>query len=897
MLERAFGLLLRLLPAAFREEFGALMRRTFAMRAADAARRGRLSLVRFAAREFAGLLRAAIVERITERAERRARHSPAHHEVRGVMDAMMKELRHALRGLARTPGFTAAAVLTLALAIGANTAIFTLLNRVVLSPLPFPHSDRLVVLDHAAPGLNMAGGMGMSGGLFREYVKLPAIEAISLVGGTEGTLIAGDSPERLQAMAAMPSLTDVLGIAPARGRWFAAEEGLPGGPSVVVLSHALWTRSFGADPAVLGTTVRINGMPHELIGVMPADFSFPGVRADYFIPFPHDPETTRAAGFGRGSIARIAPGMTTDALAAQLNTIIADMPNRFPGDAMARAMVESVQLAALPIPLEQQVVGPVARMLWVLVGSVAVVLLIACANLANLFLVRAEARQREVAVRRALGAGSRRVGGFFLAETLLVALLGGVLGLVLAHAGLQLLVAYSPVELPRLNEVRIDAVSVAWTVPLAAIAGCAFGLLPVLRSRVDVFNVLQDGGRGSTAGAGRMRARNVLMAAQLAFAMMLLVAAGLLLQSFLSLRTADPGFAGESRLIFQLALPATEYPDEAAAAFQERALDALRGLPGVRAAALSTTLPLQGDGRRDVLQLRAWPLVDGEVNAVAQFRRVSANYFETMRIALVQGRVFDERDMQGAGNPVVIDEALARAYFPDVDPIGQQLQPVGATDEWHTVIGIVAGSPVNEVRESPAPHLYFPIRSEAAGRTLSVHLANFVLVTGDDPLAVLPGVRRAIAALDATVPLIRPERMSDLIARTGARTTFTMVLVGIAAAMSLLLGIIGAYAVISYGVALRRDEIGVRLALGARPADVSGMIVRQSAAVITCGIIFGTVAALAGARTLESLLFDIAWNDAITYAIVAAGLLAVGLLASWVPASRAARVSPLESLR
>lgn len=821
------------------------------------------------------------------------------------MDDLLRELRHAVRRLLRTPAFTAAAVFTLAIAIGANTATFALVHRVVLSPLPYPDADRLIALDHGAPGIGLPSGIGMTDGLYREYAKLPSIERIGMYSTGEVTLSReGASAERFEAFNSTPSMGAILGAQPALGRWFSEADGEIGGSRVVILSHGLWTGRFGASPGVVGSSVYLDGNLHEIIGVMPRDFAFPDDHPRIILPLRLNPADARPGSFNYLGVALLRAGTTLEQAVAHQEVVIADLTARFPDHvAEAQAVTGDAQLGALPRPLRDAVLGDAVQTLWVLLGAAAIVLLIACANLANLFLVRAESRQREVAVRRAMGAGRHRIVGYFLAETMVVALVSGALGLMIGYMAVQLIVTRGVVELPRLHEVRIDAMVIGFTLLAAIVTGAIFGSMPLLKRLPAVSAVLQDSGRGNTASGSRMRARQGLMAAQVALAVILLVAAGLMMQSFQQLRSVDPGFAARDQLVFRIGLSASDYEsNESAAQFHELLMDRIGGLPGVQSVAITTVLPLGGDGWGDVtpLDVFARPIGSGEMNAVVQLRRVSTDYFPAISIPLRQGRLLEAGDVSGATNAVVIDEAMADIYFPGEDPIGQRVRPIAMEDGggWFTVVGVVGTTVTEDLRESaPLPNMYLPLRS--AGDTISASLRSvaYIVQAVASPLALVPAVRRALDELDPHVAMARPERFGDLLTRARASHAFTMILMVIAAGVALLLGLVGVYAVISYGVAQRRGEIGVRLAMGASPAAVTGMIVRQSGRVIGVGVLLGVAGAIAATRLLQALLFGVAPNDVVTFVAVSVGLFAVALLASWIPAQRASRLDPLAALR
>lgn len=895
--EAIFARLVTLFPSEFRGEYADDMVAMFARRATEARLRGRRHFAAALLREYVGVTRAAFHERFDATPI-----TSTDRQALSPMEHLLREMQHATRRLLRTPGFTVASILSLGLAIGANTAIFGLLHRIVLSPLPYPAAERLVQVEHGAPGVGLPSGLGTTLGLAHQYAKLPSTEAIAAYTFGERTLTGEGDAKRVETLIAAPALGAMLGARPVLGRWFSEADGRPGAPDVAVLSHAQWQQNFRGAPDVVGRSIRLDGDNVEVIGVLPPDFNFPDNRPRIALPLHDDPNETRLGGFNFGALLRLAPNVSVAEARRQHNAVIADLPARYPGDIeVARGVSITAKVMSLAQPYSDALLGDTARTLWILLAAVAIVLLIACANLANLFLVRTDSRVQEVAVRQALGAGSGKVAAYFFGEAILVALTSGAVGLTLGNVALKLLVRYAPISLPRIHEVRLDVVVIGFTVLATALAALAFGLMPMLRRRPAVASVLQDSGRGNSVGRVRMRSRQVLMATQVSLAVVLLVAAGLMGQSFYRMQRVDPGFRAESRLAFRIGLaPATYRDSEAAAAFNERFLERLRALPGVEQAALTTTLPLDGEGSGDPLNIRSGPTGWDKLGVVVRLRSVSTDYFSTMGIPLLKGRTLDENDMRGQTNAALMDEMAARQYFPAGDAIGQQVRTVGAQgdDSWLTVVGIVGNTVTMSLREPDAiPKLYMPLRTTAIRHVPPSHNASYVVRTSGSPISQVAAVRRLLAELDPSVAMAGVQPLTALVDRAGASLAFTMVMLVLAASVALLLGMLGVYAVISYGVAQRTGEIGVRLALGARPADVTGLIVRQSGTVIALGVVLGLLAAVAAARLLQALLFGVVWHDALTYIAVALGLFGVAMFASWIPARRAAGLSPTEAMR
>lgn len=820
------------------------------------------------------------------------------------MDVAAREIRHATRRLARNPAFSLAAVFTLALAIGANAAIFAVVQRVLLNPLPYPDSDRIVDIDHGALALNVPSGFGMTRGLYYHYSgRARTLDGIALFRAGDLTLTGGGEPERIRVARATTSLGSVLRVAPALGRWFIEAEGVPGAPQVALLSHRLWSRRYGGNPAILGQPVMLGGVATEIVGVMPASFAFPDPRVDTWIA----EQASREMGFGTWTydgIARLRTGATAANAQLELTALLADLTQAFPGDLLARGNADTRLIVSVRT-LKEATIGGVERALWILLGSVGLVLLVACANVANLFLVRSDARQREIAVRRALGAGRFGIARYFFAESTILSTAGGVIGLALAWGAVRLLVRFGPPALPRLDEVRLDHIAVAFTFALSLLTAFAFGAIPLCRGG-RLAPALPDSGRSSTAGRGRHRARHLLIGVQTALALVLLVSSGLMVRSFQELRAVDPGFDPTSALTFSVGLPERDYPDrEAAVAAHYAILDRLSALPGVTAASASTCLPLAGGCSGNTVRVQGRTYPPGTIPPLALFRAVAGGYCEAMGIPLRRGRTLDRGDVDRREPVVVVNEAFARRFFPDEDPIGQRVASNRPSNlEWLTIVGVVSNTPWRALSEQPAPQLYMPMslaggpgipRSSLAGPDISV--MSFVVRSATPSLSLLQVVRRAIAATDPNLALAEVRSLQEVLDRASAEMAFTMFLIALAGHVALLLGVIGIYGVMSYVVSQRTSEIGVRLALGAAPGSVAGMIVRQGGLVVLAGITSGLATALAGSRMIESLLYGVSARDPGIYVSMTLILLSVALLACWLPARRAARLSPLEALR
>ena len=835
------------------------------------------------------------------------------HDVRGAgwagwagwIEGVLRDVNHAARRLVHAPAFSAAAILTLALAIGANASIFTVVHRVVWNPLPYASPYRLIALDYGIPAMNMSSGIAsMTWQLYWHLTdRSHSLQSIAVYDAIRATLTGRGTPERVVVSHATPSLTRVLGVSPALGRWFTEEEGVPGSAPAAVLSHGLWVRRYGGDPGVLGTAVTIDGVRASVVGIMPATFAFPFAGTDLWMPA----QSTRADAsflFIVSGVARLHDGVSIEQSRAEITNLISDLSQVSPNQ---RGIVSAA------LPLQEMIVGRVARALWTLLAAVGIVLLVACANVANLFLVRYESRQREIAVRRALGAGRHGVLRYFLAESVLLSMAGGALGLALAWAGVRLLVMFSPANLPRLDEVGLDSTVVMFTAALSLATAAVFSLIPLLRLR-PVGDSLHEGGRGNVAGGGRRlyKGRHVLMGCQVALALTLLIASGLMIRSFQKLRNVDPGFDSSSALTFSIGLPQREYSSRrGAVAAHQAILERLSAIPGVTAVSASSCLPLLGGCFGNSLFVEGEVLDRALMRRFASFRAVAGGYFEAMGMRLLRGRGLARGDIDRRESNIVVNQAFANIYFPARDPIGRRVQsstPPNSSlpkPDWLTIVGVVSNTAMNALAEpEPAPQVFMPM-SIAGGPDIppeallgpNVTTMAYVLRSAVPPAELTAAARAAVAEIDPNLALARVRTLQDIVDRASDQMAFTMMLLAIAAAVALLLGIVGIYGVVSYVVSQRTSEIGVRLALGAEPRSVAAMIVRQGGFVALAGALAGLALALAGARLIESLLYGISPRDPMVFGLTTLALLTIALFACWLPARRAARISPIEALR
>ena len=892
--------LLRLVAPSLARDYGAAMEDMLAAKIAAAPSRMARAMV--VARELLGLCLLVSSDRHRQRVLTRHKAGP--------MDTFGQELQQAARRLWRSPAFTAATVLTLALAIGANTAIFAVVERVVWNPLPYPQSDRLIELDHGSATLRVASGMANTPGMYFMYRdRSQSLESAALFTSFNQTLIGRGDPERILVTRATPSLERVLRVRPALGRWFTESEGEPGGPAVAVLSHGLWVRRFGQTPSVIGQTITLGDNTIEIVGVMPPGFAFPLRGTEAWLPEQLSPKQGFGL-FGHEGVARLRDGVSLDTARAELQGLLAGIADAYPDDPRAAANI-STRLTFVGNTLKERTLGGIGRALSILLAAVGIVLLVACANVANLFLVRSEARQREVAIRRALGAARFGLARFFFTESGLLAVAGGVLGLFIAWGALRLLVRLGPHTLPRMHEITLQPIAIVYVAVLSMLAALAFGAIPLWRSAG--LAPLHENGRANTASRQRHGVRHVLLAAQVAMALMLLVGSGLMVRSVQNLREIDPGFNPDSTLTFSLGLQASKYPTLDAAVQAHHAIIArVQALPAVVSASATTCLPLSMGCNGNTLRVEGESYPAGTLPPLAMFRAVAADYFATMGMRILRGRAITRDDVDRRAPVAVISAALAERAFNGENPIGRRVAsnqpPRGGVEpplQWLEVVGVVADHPMRALNEtSRNPYLFMPLSlGRGPGTTNEDRIApgiatlNYVVRTSSEPEALVPAVRDAVKTIDPNLPLAAVSTLQAMVDRASAQMTLTMVLLAIAAVVSLLLGVIGIYGVTSYIVSQRTNEIGVRLALGAEPESITRQIVTQGGLVAMTGIAIGLIAALSGSQAIASVLYGISPRDPVVFGVMAVALQLVALAACWLPARRAAQLDPTTALR
>ena len=815
--------------------------------------------------------------------------------------SLSSQLRLFFRRVLANPGFTLLSLLTLAIGVGANVAIFAIVNAVLLRPLPIPDSERLVILRHVAPGLAQLAELPMSDALHFLYAdESRTLESVAAYRDEQVSFTGPENPQRVEASSVTASFFEVLRTPPRLGRSFTPEEDRPGAAPVIVLSDGLWRSRFGAEPGVVGRVVDLDGESVEVVGVMPPGFSFSQQEIDLWRPLRLDRENVQLGAFGINGVARIADGSTVGQVRAELEAMLSNLVEIFPDEGAAPIMANA-GFRPLIDRAREVVVGDVEATLWILLGAVGFLLLIACANVANLFLVRSEARHGEVAIRAALGESRGRLAGSVLFESIGFGVAGGLLALPLAELAVRLLVRCGPRELPRLDEISIDTSVLLFGIAVSVAAGLLFGLLPALRAgAVTAAGHMTAGARGATVGRERQLARRGLVVVQVALALTLLVGSGLAVRSFQRLAAVDPGFDPVDVLAFGLALPERDYESPAARlAFHRQIVDSLRALPGAVDASAASTVPLGGELSGSGHSIEGRPLADDEVPPVFMVKRVAPGYFDALRIGLVEGRVFDRLDGEREAPVVIVSRSLARTHWPGESALGKGMRVGGPPDEdgeeWSRVVGVVDDVHEINLHEDPPEMAYYPLPGVTRGE--SVPAAMRYVVRGPNAAALSGAVREAVRGLDPTLPIAGIETLETLVGRARGTRAFVMTLLAVSAGLALLLGSVGLYGVVSYMVVQRRREIAIRMAVGAQVTDVRRLVLTEAGALALLGAGLGIAAAVALTRRLQALLFETSPLDPLVFVAVSTLLVGVCLLASWLPARRAARVDPLTALR
>ena len=802
------------------------------------------------------------------------------------IESLATDVRYALRGLAQKPGFTIAVILTLALGIGANTAIFSVVNAVVLRPLPFAEPEHLVWLWDTQPQLPTAPASLPDFLDWKEQNRSFEYLAAFLSGNT--FLNTGDGTRDTPVGVVTPEMFALFRVRPILGRTFTAEETLPGRSRVAVLSHGLWQSLFGSDPNVLGRTIELSGTPHTVIGVMPAGFSFPN-QAELWRPLLIDPNRLDRGPHYLRILGRLKPGVTLPQAQGEMSAIAARLAQQDP---------EKIAGHGVKLELLRDVlVGDIASALFILLGAVGFVLLIACANVANLLLSRVGARQKEIAVRAALGASRLRLVRQMLTESILLAVAGGAAGLMIALVGVKWLVSFGPDTLPRVREIAVDPGMTGFTLLISVVTGVLFGLVPALQiSRSAFADALKESGRTS-AGLHRSRLRSALVISEVAFSLVLLIGAGLMIRSFAKLNQIDPGFNPSRLLTLRVTLLPNKYrEDERVAQFYAQLLEGAATTPGIVSVGAISYLPVTGGITNDYFTIEGRPPVAKEAQPIAEYRVVTPHYFEAMGIPPLAGRDVAETDTKQTPNVVVINDAFARQHFAGENPLGQRIKLQGQQRDPLLIVGVVGNVRNRGLDEQPTPEVYVPFLQDPLSQTYQRSM-TIIARTKSEPSAVAGSLRVALTTLDKSLPVYAVKSMTEHLHETLTRRRFNLILLSIFGSVALALAAIGIYGVISYGINQRTHEIGIRLALGANRYDVLKLVAKQGMMLTLSGVALGLFAAWGLTRLIKTLLFDVSVTDPLTFIVIALLLAFVALLACSIPARRAMKVDPMIALR
>ena len=809
------------------------------------------------------------------------------------MEDFLQDFRFGLRTLLKSPGSGLVAIVALSLAIGANTAIFSVVSAVLIRPLPYKDPDRLVVMwsNKLSKGMRQQPVSALD---FKDFAAQQQVfDEIGAFRAQPAVLTGSELPERVETASVSPSVFEMLGMQPAIGRGFDSAEDQPGKNTVAVLSDRLWRRRFGADPNIAGRQLILDGASYTIIGVAPSQFRLPDTPSELWIPY--TPDSKELGPRKRGYrflkvIGHLRPGVSLEQAQSDMRRIAYRLEQQY---------TESNSGYSVDIvPLREQLIGDIRPTLWMLMGAVVFVLLIACANVANLLLARAGDREKEIAVRTALGAHPKRLVRQLLTESVMLSLLSGLVGVLLAAWGVSLLIGLGPANVPRMREISIDWRVLVFTMAVSVATGIVFGLAPAMASlRADLNSILKTSGRSSTGHRSRTRMRNILVVCEIACCVVLLAGAGLLMRSFVRLQQVNPGFRMDHVLTMQLALPESRYSGMKVGLFYKQLIERVEALPGVQSAAVSRYLPLSGSDASINFLIESQPVVASANQPRAKYRAISAGYFTAMGIPIIKGRYFDRSDDNPARRVVIINEAMARRFWPNEDPIGKRIQGIDQ-GKWCTIVGIAgnvkhAGLDAAANEEMYYPYLQVPVE------LMSLVEGSMALVvrTTTDPATMAEAIRNEVRALDRDQPVFNVRTMEDVAEGSVAQQRFRTLLLVVFASVALLLAAVGLYGVMAYSVAQRSNELGVRTALGAQRSDILKLVVAHGARLAGIGIGIGVLLALAFTRVLSRLLFNVSAMDPVTFGFTCVLILAVALLASYIPALRATKVDPVSALR
>ena len=823
------------------------------------------------------------------------------------MAMLADHLKQVLRRLTRSPLFTTITLITLAIGVGANTVIFSVVEGVLLKPLPYPHAEQLIGVWHSAPGIGFAE-LNMSPSIyFIDREQNTTLQDIGAYDGDSLDVTGAGKPEHVPGLDVTDGTLPLLGVAPVLGRLFNRKDDSAGAPQTVVLSYGYWQRKFGGASSVIGRSLTVGGKPREIIGVLPQGFHFldqPDVAL--FLPFQWDRNKTKLGNFSERALARLKPGVTMTQASTDMARLLPVVLRSFPApEGFSVSIFEKVRLAPNLRPLKQDVVGNVGNVLWVLMGSIVLVLLVACANVANLLLVRVEGRRQELAIRSALGAGWGRIAAELLLESFVLGIAGSLIGLALAYGALRLLVSMAPTGLPRIHEIGIDLPVLFFTLGLSLFTSLLIGLIPVLKyAGANANSGLREGGRALSQSRERHRARQTLVVVQVALALVLLICSGLMIRTFHALMHVDPGFVAPDQVqTFRFYIPEAQIPDDQAerlVRMDEEIVNKLAAIPGVTSVSFSTAVPMDGRSSNDVLFAQDHVYGEGELPPIRRFKFISPGFFATLGTQLLAGRDLTWTDTYQKRPVVIISENFARQYWHDPNgAIGKRVRAAN-TDDWREIIGVVQNTHDDGVDKAAPSSAYWPVmldRFEGQKQTLRRNLAFTLRSPRAGSRAFMSEVQEKVWSVDPEVPLADVSTLGTLYTKSMARTSFTLVMLCVAGSMALLLGIVGIYGVISYSVSQRTREIGIRMALGAQRETLTAMFVRQGLRLALIGAACGLVTAFVTMRLMSSILFNVSPVDPLTYATITIGVVAVAYLACYLPSRRAATVEPMHALR
>ena len=821
------------------------------------------------------------------------------------MATIAGQFQQVARRLRRAPAFTAITLLTLAAGLGANTAVFSVLEGVLLKPLPYPQAEQLAAVRLTAPGINIKDFELSPSDYFIFREQSATFQDIAMYQDDSVSVTGMAEPERVDALIVTDGMLPLLGIPPMLGRVFSRADDTKGTPGTAVLTYGYWRRKWGGDPNVVGKTIIVDGKQRQIIGVMPKRFHFLDHSDPAIItPFQFDRNKTNLGNFSYNGVARLKPAATIEQVNADMARMLPIVMRSFdapPG--FSSKLFEDAHIGPNTKPLRAEVVGDIGNVLWVLMGSIGMVLLIVCANVTNLMLVRVEGRRQELALRAALGAGWGRIAGELLFESLILGFLSSVLGLGLAYAALRLLVALAPSGIPRLQEVGIDGTVLLFTLGIAMLASVLFASIPVLKyAGAHLSTGIREGARALSQSRGQHRARNVLVVVQVSLALVLLICSGLMIRTFRALTNVNPGFAEPERVqTFRIYIPETEVKEnERVVRFEQEIQDKIAAIPGVDSVAIGTKIPMDPGGWHDPIFAEGRTYAEGELPPLLQFKFMSPGFLKTVQIPMVAGRDFTWDDTYQKLPVAIISENVAREYWPTAgDALGKRIR-VSTKDDWREIIGVAGDVYDDGVNQKPSKAAYWPLMManfESDPLSVRREVAFAVRTRRAGSEALMADVREAVWSVDPNLPLAEVHTADYFYRKSLARTSFTLIMLGVAGGMALLLGVVGIYGVIAYSVSQRTREVGIRIALGAQLPSVTGMFVRQGMWLTGIGVLAGVLVSFGVMRLMSSLLFGVQAVDPVTYIAVSCGLAATAFLACYLPSRRAAGVDPVEALR